>query len=49
MPRYAPANSLESPRFAGVRTFMRLPFVQTTTEVDFAVVGLLAHRKKMSL
>ena len=40
MPRYAPANSLESPRFTGVRTFMRLPFVQTTADVDFAVAGL---------
>ncbi|MBI3734111.1 MAG: agmatinase [Chloroflexi bacterium] len=40
MPRYVPANSLESPRFTGVRTFMRLPFAQTTADVDFAVVGL---------
>jgi agmatinase len=40
MPRYFPANSLESPRFTGVRTFMRLPFVQATADVDFAVVGL---------
>ena len=39
MPRYFPANSLESPRFTGVRTFMRLPFVQTTADVDFAVLG----------
>jgi agmatinase len=40
MPRYVPANSLESPRFTGVRTFMRLPYLETTTDVDFAVVGL---------
>jgi len=40
MPRYQPANSLESPRFTGVRTFARLPHVQTTAEVDLAVVGL---------
>src|SRR5712692_6617469 len=40
MPRYFPAISLESPRFSGVRTFMRLPFVQTTQDVDFVVVGL---------
>lgn len=40
MPRYVPANSLESPRFTGVRTFMRLPFVQTTQDVDFVIVGL---------
>ena len=30
MPRYQPANSLESPRFTGVRTFARLPHVQTS-------------------
>lgn len=40
MPRYQPANSLHSPRFTGVRTFARLPHVQTTHEVDLAVVGL---------
>ncbi|MBI5877066.1 MAG: agmatinase [Chloroflexi bacterium] len=40
MPRYAPANSLESPRFSGVRTFMRLPHVTDTAGVDFAVAGL---------
>ncbi|MBW4652908.1 MAG: agmatinase [Kaiparowitsia implicata GSE-PSE-MK54-09C] len=40
MPRYQPANSLESPRFSGIRTFARLPYVQTAEEVDVAVVGL---------
>lgn len=39
-PRYQPANSLESPRFSGVRTFARLPYVQTTEGVDLAIVGL---------
>jgi agmatinase len=39
-PRYQPANSLESPRFAGVRTFARLPYVQTLEDVDVAIVGL---------
>lgn len=39
-PRYQPANSLESPRFAGVRTFMRLPHVKTVEDVDFVVVGI---------
>jgi agmatinase len=29
-----------SPRFTGVRTFARLPHIQTTSEVDVAVVGL---------
>ncbi len=40
MPRYAPINSLESPRFTGVRTYARLPFMQTTDDVDAAIVGL---------
>jgi agmatinase len=40
MPRYQPADSLASPRFAGVRTFARLPCLQTTEDVDVAVVGL---------
>lgn len=40
MPHYQPANSLESPRFTGVRTFARLPHIQTTEDVDIAVVGL---------
>jgi agmatinase len=40
VPRYQPADSLASPRFTGVRTFARLPHVQTTTDVDVAVVGL---------
>jgi agmatinase len=40
MPRYQPADSLHSPRFTGVRTFARLPNVQTTDEVDLAIVGL---------
>ncbi|HEX9843817.1 MAG TPA: agmatinase [bacterium] len=40
MPRYQPANSLESPRFSGVRTFMRLPHVRTLEDVDFVVLGI---------
>lgn len=40
MPRYQPADSLASPRFTGVRTFARLPHIQTTADVDVAVVGL---------
>ncbi|MBI3978584.1 MAG: agmatinase, partial [Chloroflexi bacterium] len=31
---------MESPRFVGVRTFMRLPAVRTTADVDFAIVGI---------
>ena len=37
---YRPADSLASPRFAGVRTFMRLPHVTTTDDVDVAFVGI---------
>src|SRR5579864_1845201 len=39
MPRYAPIDALQSPRFCGVRTFARLPLVQDLTDVDLAVVG----------
>ncbi|MBU2602688.1 MAG: agmatinase [Actinobacteria bacterium] len=37
---YAPANSFESPRFSGVRTFMRLPLVRDLEGVDVAFLGV---------
>jgi agmatinase len=37
--RYEPANSFETPRFSGVRTFMRLPNVQDLENTDAAIVG----------
>jgi agmatinase len=37
--RYEPANSFETPRFSGVRTFMRLPNVQDLRSSDVAIVG----------
>ncbi len=45
MPRYEPTDAMVLPRFAGVRTFMRLPVLQDLEilkrdRVDFAVVGL---------
>jgi agmatinase len=40
MPRYEPADAFVSPRFTGVRTFMRLPHVRTLANVDVAVVGV---------
>ena len=40
MPRYEPADSLESPRFTGPSTFARLPHVRTLDGVDVAVVGV---------
>lgn len=37
---YQPPDALEFPRFAGIRTFMRLPHVSTAEGVDVAIVGL---------
>ncbi len=39
MTRYEPANSFETPRFSGVRTFMRLPNVRDLQNSDAAIVG----------
>lgn len=39
MTRYEPTNSFETPRFSGVRTFMRLPHVQDLENADAAIVG----------
>lgn len=33
-------DSLNSPRFSGIKTFMRLPYTQTLEDVDFAVIGI---------
>ncbi len=38
--RYRPADAMQSPRFSGIRTFMRLPYVTDLSGVDFAVVGV---------
>ena len=40
MKRYRPVDPRESPRFAGIKTFMRLPYVTTTEGVDIAIVGV---------
>lgn len=37
---YTPVNSLESPRFTGVRTFMRLPHGDDLSRADVAVYGV---------
>jgi agmatinase len=37
--RYEPANSFESPRFSGVRTFMRLPNARDLENSDAVIVG----------
>jgi agmatinase len=40
LPRYVPADSLESPRFTGPPTFARLPWLRTLEDVDLAIVGV---------
>ncbi len=40
MIRYEPADSFVTPRFSGVRTFMRLPNVQDLENADAAIVGV---------
>lgn len=40
MIKYKPINSLKSPRFSGVKTFMRLENVRTLEDVDFVIVGI---------
>jgi agmatinase len=40
MPDYRPVDPRKSPRFAGIKTFMRLPHLETTEDIDFAVVGV---------
>ena len=40
MKGYGPVDAMESPRFSGIRTFMRLPHVRDLTGVDFAIIGI---------
>lgn len=40
MPRYQPVDAMQSPRFCGIRTFARLPYVTSTEEVDVMVLGI---------
>lgn len=40
MKKFGPADALESPRFCGVASFMRLPQLRTTEDVDVAIVGI---------
>lgn len=39
-PKYGPTNHSHSPRYTGVRTFMKLQHLQKTEDVDIAIVGL---------
>jgi agmatinase len=38
--RYRPADPIISPRFSGIKTFMRLPHIKTLKGIDFAIVGV---------
>jgi len=38
--KYKPVDPIKSPRFSGIKTFMRLPFVKELDDVDFAVIGV---------
>jgi agmatinase len=38
--RYRPVDAMVYPRFSGIRTFMRLPYVTDLNGVDFAIVGV---------
>lgn len=38
--KYGAKNSLKSPRFTGVKTFMRMENLATTDDIDFAIVGI---------
>ena len=40
MKKYQAADSQESPRFSGIKTFMRMEYVKTTDDIDFAIVGI---------
>jgi len=40
VPRYQPADSQETPRFSGIRTFSRLPHTTDLAGVDVAIVGV---------
>jgi len=39
-PRYRPTDAMTSPRFVGIRTFMRLPYLPQPRDVDVVVVGI---------
>ena len=40
MRKYEPVDPQKFPRFAGIKTFMRLPHIRTTEDIDFAIVGV---------
>ncbi|MGC9779341.1 MAG: agmatinase [Candidatus Heimdallarchaeota archaeon] len=40
MNKYKPVDPLKSPRFSGIKTFMRLPHEQILENIDFAIIGV---------
>ena len=40
MNKYKPRDPMKSPRFSGIKTFMRLPHLKTTENIDFAIIGV---------
>jgi agmatinase len=38
--KFRPADPILSPRFSGIKTFMRLPHIKTTKGVEFAIIGV---------
>ena len=40
MNKYKPRDPIKSPRFSGIKTFMRLPHLKTTENIDFAIIGV---------
>lgn len=40
MKKHRPIDSRDVPRFAEIRTFMRLPHIKTTEDIDYAIIGI---------
>ena len=40
MNKHKPADPVKSPRFSGIKTFMRLPHTKNLEGVDFAIIGV---------
>ncbi|MHA1244156.1 MAG: agmatinase [Candidatus Heimdallarchaeota archaeon] len=38
--KYKPRDPIKTPRFSGVKTFMRLPHIKTLEDIDFAIIGV---------
>ena len=40
MAEYKPPAPQQQPKFAGIKTYMRLPHLQATQGIDFAITGI---------